>query len=152
MLAGATRLAVRTAREHTRLCPGTVWVAHADRQLLLGPGDTLVCEELEAGGRCSADRLFGSLAARAGPRCIAVVLTGRLSDGAAGVCAVKGAGGVVLAQDPVTSASPGMPAAAVATGCVDHVVPLRRIAGALGALTARPPLPVPAGGPTTMDS
>lgn len=45
-----------------------------------------------------------------------------------------------------------MPTAAVATGCVDRVLPLSRIAGVLGALTARPPPPVPAGpragGPT----
>lgn len=85
-----------------------------------------------------ADELLAGIAAAFGPRALAVVLTGRLSDGAAGVRAVKRAGGRVLVQDPADADAPGMPLAALATGCVEHAVPLRMIATALVTYTMAP--------------
>lgn len=69
-----------------------------------------------------ADDVLRALSARLGPRLIAVVLSGKLDDAAAGVRAVKRAGGRVLVQDPGTAIAPGMPTAALATGCVDFVL------------------------------
>ena len=64
-------------------------------------------------------------------RCLAVVLSGTGIDGAAGSAAVKQAGGTVLAQDEATSEHFGMPGAAILTGAVDHVLPLREIGAAV---------------------
>ena len=89
-------------------------------------------------GQRTADPLFRSVAAAYGPRVIAAVLTGRLEDGAVGVRAVKRHGGRTLAQDPRTARAGGMPAAALATGCVDLVLPLAHIPHALVALTMAP--------------
>jgi two-component system, chemotaxis family, protein-glutamate methylesterase/glutaminase len=69
---------------------------------------------------------------------IGVVLTGMLKDGTKGVRAVKRHGGRVLAQDPATARASGMPSSAIATGCVDFVLPMHRIAPALVALTMAP--------------
>lgn len=85
-----------------------------------------------------ADDLLTGVAAAFGPRALAVVMTGRLSDGAAGVQAVKRAGGRVIVQDPADAEAPAMPLAALATGCVEHAVPLRMIATALVAYTMAP--------------
>jgi two-component system chemotaxis response regulator CheB len=82
--------------------------------------------------------LFASAAAVFGPRMIAGVLSGRLDDGSLGVRHVKGAGGRVLAQDDATSQAFGMPAAAIATGCVDFVLPLAVLADAITALVMAP--------------
>ncbi|GAA0228204.1 hypothetical protein GCM10009539_12040 [Cryptosporangium japonicum] len=87
--------------------------------------------------RC-ADGLMSSVAAVHGPRAITAVLTGRLDDGAAGTRAVKRHGGRTLVQDPRTASAPDMPGAALATGCVDLVLPLGHIAHALVALTMAP--------------
>jgi two-component system chemotaxis response regulator CheB len=72
----------------------------------------------------SADRLFASVADVVGERAVGVVLTGMGEDAAAGVVALKRAGGRVLAEAEATAVVYGMPKVAAATGCVDEVLPL----------------------------
>jgi two-component system, chemotaxis family, protein-glutamate methylesterase/glutaminase len=133
--------------------PGTVYVAPADRQLVLDPAGRFAMAELEA-RLALADPLFASVATAAGPRAIAVVLTGRLQDGAAGVQAIKRAGGRVLVQDQATAECFGMPSAAIATGCVDFILPLGTMAPALITLAMAPgaaawlQVPVPSWAPS----
>ena len=81
-----------------------------------------------------ADELFASAARAFGPRALAVVLSGRLHDGTAGVQAIKAHGGRVIAQEPATAEQSSMPWSAMATGCVDLVLDPARIAAALVAL------------------
>jgi two-component system chemotaxis response regulator CheB len=82
----------------------------------------------------SCDRLFESAAKAAGPRVIAVVLTGMGDDGARGIQAVKEAGGLVLAEAPETAVIYGMPGAAVRTGLVDRSLPLHELSMHLATL------------------
>jgi chemotaxis response regulator CheB len=56
-------------------------------------------------------------------RPIGIVLSGTGSDGTAGVRAIKGEGGMVIAQNPASAEYDGMPRSAVATGLVDCVLP-----------------------------
>lgn len=60
---------------------------------------------------------------------IGVILTGMGRDGADGVTNLADAGGRVVAQDQTTSAVFGMPKQAIATGCVDAVLPEEEIPG-----------------------
>lgn len=133
ILARRTPLLVKQAEEGDVIRPGSVYVAPPDRHLLVNPDGTLSLSrsELVHFLRPSADLLFESMAASFKSRGIALVLTGTGSDGATGVEAVKRMGGTVVVQDPDTSEFPGMPRAAVDTGCVDHTVPLSRIAETL---------------------
>jgi two-component system chemotaxis response regulator CheB len=84
------------------------------------------------------NRFLQSMAPIVGSSAIAVVLTGMLNDGAEGVRAIKSHGGRVLVQDPQTARAAGMPSSAMATGCVDLVLPLHRLAAGLIALTMAP--------------
>jgi two-component system chemotaxis response regulator CheB len=96
---------------------------------------------LSLAGRTSmqpGDACLVSAAAVFGAEAIAVVLSGMQQDGTIGVRAIKRAGGRVLVQDPATARAPGMPSSAIATGCIDHVLPAQRIAPALVALTMAP--------------
>jgi CheB methylesterase len=61
-----------------------------------------------------------------------------LDDTAAGVRDLKRHGGRTIVEDPATALAAGMPSAALATGCVDMVMPLARIPHALIALTTAP--------------
>lgn len=137
LLARRTALEVRPALDGAELAPGTLTVADAGMSTRIAPGGRIT---LRAGlpGLHLADDLFASAAEAFGPRALAVVLTGRLSDGTAGVQAVKRHGGRVIVQDPGTAEQASMPWNALATGCVDLVLDVPHIADALIALVAVP--------------
>ncbi|MEA5367122.1 chemotaxis protein CheB [Amycolatopsis sp., V23-08] len=86
--------------------------------------------------RPSADLLLATLAVVAGPRVVAVVLSGRGNDGATGATAVRRFGGTVIATAPATATASAMPEAAIdRDSIVNAVVDLDDIAGLLTAFT-----------------
>jgi len=131
---------VKEATEGELVLPRTVYVAPGGKHLLLrrlagGEVATGLTEQPpENGCRPSADVLFRSAAGVYGGEVAAVVLTGMGCDGSAGLGPLHRAGAHVFAQDEATSVVWGMPGSAVATGCVDEVLPLDRLAAALQTL------------------
>ena len=134
-----SRLPIKQAEEGDRMQPGAVFIAPPDRHLLVNVDGMLSLSraELVHCVRPSADLLFESVAASFKERAIAVMLTGTGSDGATGVRAIKKTGGTVIAQDEGTSEFFGMPGAAIQTGAVDFVLPLKDIGPALTKLIVR---------------
>lgn len=126
-------LAVKQAEDGDVLEDGCVYVAPPDAHLVVTSDHRL---HLDTGppvhhARPAADILLASMAGAYGQSCVAVVLTGAGTDGAAGARAVKTAGGRVIAQDEISSEYFGMPGAAIATGMVDRIIPLGEIAEAI---------------------
>jgi len=108
---------------------GRVYVAPPDQHLVMEPGRVRVTgEPRENGVRPSVDTLFRSAAHAYGPAVIAVVLSGMLDDGTAGLIAVKQHGGVTIVQDPADAVFPSMPTSAVRFADPDHVTPLEKVA------------------------
>jgi two-component system CheB/CheR fusion protein len=64
------------------------------------------------------------------------VLSGTGSDGTQGVRAIKGEGGMVMAQSPDSTEFDGMPRSAIATGLVDWELPPAEMAAQLIAYVA----------------
>jgi two-component system, chemotaxis family, protein-glutamate methylesterase/glutaminase len=125
LLGRQAALPVRTAASGDAIAPGTVYVAVPNLHLMVEDRHLrLVPSAAVHHVRPSIDLLFASVARSYGADATAVVLTGTGLDGAAGIVAVKGAGGITVVQDPTEAAFAGMPSAAIATHCVDHVVPL----------------------------
>jgi two-component system chemotaxis response regulator CheB len=138
ILARQTCLPVRTGTEGlaewgadiTVIPGGASATIDGQRRLALRPA---------TGSDMGGDALLASTAAAARPGyVIGVILSGMLADGARGVRPVKRHGGRVLAQDPATARAGSMPSSAIATGCVDFVLPPHRLAAALVALTMAP--------------
>jgi two-component system chemotaxis response regulator CheB len=138
ILGRRSHLRVKQAEDGDLLRPGVVFIAPPDRHLIVNADNSLSLAQTERLHfvRPSADRLFESVAAAAGPRAVAVVLTGMGNDGSDGVLAVKREGGVVIVQDRASSKYFGMPSAALRAGCVDLVLPLDRIGPTLAKLVA----------------
>jgi two-component system, chemotaxis family, protein-glutamate methylesterase/glutaminase len=110
------------------------------RVLMAKPGQHLVVDgarlalsnaEERHSCRPSIDVLFESLAQSAGPKSGAALLTGMGRDGAAGLLALRQAGGVTVAQDEDSCVVYGMPREAVLLGAADRVLPLNEIGGFL---------------------
>jgi two-component system chemotaxis response regulator CheB len=138
ILGRRTDLTVRQASNGEPLEGGVIFVAPPDKHLLVDPDSQieLTRTELVHFVRPSADLLFESVAAVYKDRCIAVVLTGTGMDGSMGVQAVEKMGGKVIAQNQETSEFFGMPSAAIETGAVNFILPLKEIAPHLVALLA----------------
>jgi two-component system chemotaxis response regulator CheB len=136
LLQWRTALKVVDATAGLRPKAGSVYIAEPGQQLTLDPDGCFVYGEPH--GRCLVDPLLATAAKVHAERLVAVILTGRLDDGAEGVIAVKAAGGRVFAQDRGSAAAFSMPSAATATGCVDFVLPPPAIASALITLAMLP--------------
>ena len=74
--------------------------------------------------RPSIDVLFESLAMDCGAEVVACLMTGMGRDGAAGLLAIRRAGGFTIAQDETTSVIYGMPREAVSIGAAQSVLAL----------------------------
>jgi two-component system chemotaxis response regulator CheB len=132
-------LPATTPRSGERLKPGHIYVAPADRHLLVEPGVALVRKgPRENRFRPAIDPLFRSAAQVYGPAVIGVILSGNLDDGTAGLWVIKKLGGITIVQDPDDALFPSMPAHARHYVEPDHIVPLSRIAPLLADLTSRP--------------
>src|SRR5436305_4371456 len=128
-------LPARHAVDGEPLEAGRVYVAPPDQHLVVEPGRVRVTDEpRENGVRPSVDTLFRSAAHAYGPAAIAVVLSGTLDHGTAGLIAVKQHGGVAVVQDPAEAVFPSMPANAVRFADPDHVVPLDKLPTLLAGL------------------
>jgi two-component system chemotaxis response regulator CheB len=135
LLGKHTPLAVRTATPGMPAFTTGVTVIPGGYHATITPAGNV---RLDEAGRGGGDTLLASAATAAAGAVIAVVLSGMLHDGADGVRAVKRHGGRVIAQDPATARAPGMPSAAIATGCADFVMPPERIPYALITLAMAP--------------
>lgn len=82
----------------------------------------------------SIDDMFASVAETYGPSALGVILTGMGRDGAAGLCRLREAGALTIAQDAATSAVFGMPKEAIRLNAATHVLPLHGIAHLMGSL------------------
>jgi two-component system chemotaxis response regulator CheB len=142
ILGAASRLPVVTAVEEQIHRHGTVFLAPADRHLLVGRNHVHVRRgPRENRARPAIDPLFRSAAVHCSTRVIAVVLSGMLDDGTAGLLAVKNCGGLAIVQEPSDALYPEMPLSAIQHVTVDHVLPVQGMAELLVELTAvpRPP-------------
>lgn len=136
-LAREASVPVALATDGALLRPG-VWIAPESAHLIVDRGRRLRLDRAKRPGlhEPSADTLFESLAESLGSRSAGVVLTGMGRDGAAGVRAIRNAGGFTIAQDEGSSVIFGMPRAAIEAGA-EIVLPLTEIAPRLIGLAAR---------------
>jgi two-component system chemotaxis response regulator CheB len=117
------------AEDGEELRRGQIYVAPADNHMLVHDGRIRLTKgPRENGHRPAIDPLFRSAARMARERCIGVILSGLLDDGASGMRLIKASHGATVVQDPEDAQFPSMPRAAMAMADIDAVTPATGIA------------------------
>jgi two-component system chemotaxis response regulator CheB len=117
---------------------GRIVLAPRDRHLIVRDGRlALTTDPPRHERRPSVDVLFDSIAQERGAAAAACLLTGVGADGAAGLLAIREAGGLTIAQDARTSLIYGMPRAARLIDAAERELPLQLIGPTLAALAAK---------------
>jgi two-component system chemotaxis response regulator CheB len=138
ILARNCRLHVLGAEDGLPLLRGHVYVAAADRHMLVEDGHIRVnAGPRENGHRPAIDPLFRSLADAYGAGALGVVLSGMRDDGTAGLARIKAAGGRAVVQDPDEALYPSMPRSAIAHVDVDAVLGIEGVAREVAHFTSR---------------
>ena len=119
-----TRMQVFEVEDGMVVRPNCVYIIPPGRDMAFLNGTLHLLEPAAPRGqRLPIDFFFRSLAQDQRGRAIGIVLSGTASDGTQGVRAIKGEGGMVMAQNPESSEFDGMPRSAIATGLVDYELP-----------------------------
>ncbi len=127
-----TRMQVFEVEDGMGVKPNCAYIIPPNRDMALMNGTLQLLEpSAPRGMRLPIDFFFRSLARDQRERAICIVLSGTGSDGALGVRAVKGEGGMAMAQDLESADYDGMPRSAIATGLVDVVLPPKEMAAQL---------------------
>ncbi len=124
ILSRATAMPVNEARDGLVIEPDHVYVMVPNTNLTISHGTLILLPRALTGGQhLSIDTFLRSLAADRQQQAIGVLLSGTASDGTSGLEAIKHAGGITFAQDPLSAKYAMMPQNAITAGCVDMVLP-----------------------------
>ena len=119
-----TRMQVFEVEDGMTVHPNCAYIIPPNRDMAFLNGALQLLEPSSPRGqRLPIDFFFRSLAQDQHDRAICIVLSGTGSDGTQGVRAIKGEGGMVMAQNPESTEYDGMPRSVIATGLVDYVLP-----------------------------
>ncbi len=133
-----TRMQVFEVEDGMRVQPNCTYIIPPGCDMaFLGGNLQLLAPLAPRGQRLPIDFFFRSLAQDQRERAICIVLSGTGSDGTLGLRAIKGEGGMAMAQNPESTEYDGMPSSAIATGLVDYVLPPGEMPGQLIAFAGR---------------
>jgi two-component system, chemotaxis family, CheB/CheR fusion protein len=139
LLATKTTLRVVEATDGAALEPQTMFVIPANAVMTMDEDRLLVSTASKSfSPPATIDRFFESLANEEGRNAIGVLLSGMGSDGAAGLKAIKNAGGLTFVQDEASAKFFAMPKAALDLGAADLALPPGSIAKDLSRLIEHP--------------
>lgn len=127
-----TEIEVSQAKDGTNVRPDSLYIIPPGKDMAIINGRLQLLEpEMVRGMRHPIDFFFRSLAADQKERAVCIVMSGAGTDGTLGLKDIKGEGGMVMVQDPVTANYDGMPRSALETGLVDYVLPPEKMADQL---------------------
>jgi len=128
LLARHTRMSVEQVRDHTKVVPNRVYIIPPNATLTIENCVLRVTPPTEPRGyRTPIDSLFVSLAEDRGELAVCIMLSGTGTDGTLGLRAIKEHGGMAMAQTLESAKHDAILRSAIATGLVDHVLPVEEM-------------------------
>jgi two-component system CheB/CheR fusion protein len=139
ILSKSTTIPVEEVKPGIAIQPNRVYVIPPDTFMALS-GDSFVLtpRKKQPGQHLSVNFFMRSLAEERKSGAIGVILSGTGTDGTLGLENIKAEGGIAFAQDPATAKYDGMPRSAIDSGCVDFVLPPKKIAQELHRIQHHP--------------
>ncbi len=123
-----TKLAVKDITDGMKIEPETIYLAPADRDVLILHG---VLHRIEppphVGVHLPIDSFLRALAHDEAERAIGIILSGTGSNGTLGLKEIKAAGGMIMAQQEDQARYDSMPRSAIETGMVDFILPVEKM-------------------------
>ena len=118
-----TRMHVYEVEDGMVVHPNCAYIIPPNRDMAFLNGTLQLLEPTAPRGhRMAVDFFLQSLAQDQHEHAIGIIFAGTGNDGTAGVRAIKGEGGMVMAQSPESTEFDGMPRSAIATGLVDYTL------------------------------
>ena len=129
ILPHSTKLPVELITEGLPIQPNHVFIVPSGRDLQVLDGTFRLRPMSKPKGWPDVITIFlRSLAQNWGGKLVAVIVSGLDADGAEALREIKEAGGITIAQAPDTAEWSDMPASAIKTGYIDHILPIEDIA------------------------
>src|SRR5579864_4998297 len=128
LLARYTKMPVEQAHDRQNVVPNRVYIIPPGATLTIKNNVLQVTAPAEARGhRTPIDSLFSSLAEDCGENAVCIMLSGTGTDGTLGLRAIKEHGGMAMAQTTESAQYDAILRSAIATGLVDHVLPVEEM-------------------------
>ncbi len=123
ILSRTTKIPVVQAEDGMRVEPDHIYVIPPNCDMTIDHWVLRLRDrEPHRSANTTIDTFLRSLAVAHGSDAIGVILSGTASDGTLGLSAIKGEAGITFAQEPSSAKYDGMPASAIASGCVDFIL------------------------------
>ena len=117
-----SKLKIYVAENEMEVIPNCVYVLPAGKNMTIAEGRLMLKDRQSSTPNSAVDIFFNSLAEDLGNKSIAIVLSGNGADGTKGIEAIKKVGGMVIVQDPESTAYKSMPMNAIDSGYFDHIL------------------------------
>ena len=120
LIARYSEMPVLVAQDGMPLRPNHIFLMPARKEMIVRDRRLVLTDKDPHAFSLPIDMFLRSLAHDLGDKAVAIILSGSGSDGSRGAVEVHGAGGLVLAEAPLSARFDGMPMSVLATGVVDH--------------------------------
>jgi chemotaxis response regulator CheB len=138
ILPGHTKMPVKMITERLDVKPNHVFIIPHNRDLHIFEDEFRLLPISKPWGWPDVITIFlRSITTHWQGKLIAVIVSGYDGDGAKALCGIKEAGGITIAQKPITAEAQDMPLSAIASGCIDFILSPEDIASEIMRIAAR---------------
>lgn len=129
LLSTRTTMKIKEVEDKEPIQPNSIYIAPPDYHLLIENKEIFSLDSSEKIHHCrpSIDVSFESIAQVFGAASLGILLSGANADGAAGLFQIKRAGGLTVAQDPLSADIAYMPQQAINMMAVNEIVDAQKL-------------------------
>ncbi|MCC5815311.1 MAG: PAS domain-containing protein [Leptospira sp.] len=133
LLSKHTNIPIQQATHEMKVLPGNIYLIPPKKNITIENGFLNLADIQHTPGNLNLpiDNFLITLAQDQGDKAIAIILSGTGSDGTRGIRKIKERGGMVIVQEENEAKFDGMPRSAIATGLVDFILPVDKMATTL---------------------